>query len=121
MPSKRAGDPKSSDQTSLGELSEGPALSSGPETQPLPPSRPNEVHVQIDAPFVFRARNGAAAPPAPTDEAATLPVMELQTSRTQLEIQIQPPPAVQQTSAPTASAPHRFFRRLKSIFGTLFH
>jgi hypothetical protein len=47
--------------------------------------------------------------------------MELQTSRTQLEIQVEPPPAVRQTSAPTASAPHRFFRRLKSIFGTLFH
>jgi hypothetical protein len=46
--------------------------------------------------------------------------MDLQTSRTQLEIQIQPP-AVRQTSAPTASAPRRFFRRLKSIFGTLFH
>jgi hypothetical protein len=120
MPSKRTSDPKSSGQTNLGERNEGPALSSGPETRPLPASQPNEVHVLIDAPFVFRARNGAAAPPAPTDEAAALPVMELQTPRTQLEIQIQPP-TVRQTSAPTASAPHRFFRRLKSIFGTLFH
>jgi hypothetical protein len=121
MPSNRTGDPKSSGPANLGERKEGPALSSGPETQPLPASQPNEVHVQIDAPLVFRARNGAAAPPAPTDEAAALPVMELQTSRTQLEIQIQPPPAVRQPAAPAASAPHRFFRRLKSIFGTLFH
>jgi hypothetical protein len=121
MPSKPTGDPKSSGQTNLGERNQGPALSPGPETRPLPASQPNAVHVQIDAPLVFRARNGVAAPPAPTDEAARLPVMELQTSRTQLEIQVEPPPAVRQTSAPTASAPHRFFRRLKSIFGTLFH
>jgi len=121
MPSERTSDPKGSTQTNLGERDEGAALSSGPETQPLPPSQPNQVHVQIDAPFVFRARNGAAPPPAPTDEAAALPVMELRTSRAQLEIQIEPPPVVRQTSAPTASAPHRFIRRLKSIFGTLFH
>lgn len=121
MPSKGTGDPKGSGATNLGERREGPALSSGPETRPLPASKPNEVHVQVDAPLVFRARNGAAAPPAPTDEAAALPVMELETSRTQLEIQIHPPSAVRQTAAPTASAPHRFFRRLKTILSTLFH
>ena len=44
-----------------------PALSNGPETAPLPQSQPNDVHVQVDAPFVFSAKDRAraSAPPAP--------------------------------------------------------
>jgi hypothetical protein len=95
-------------------------LSSGPETQPLPPSQPNEVHVQVDAPFVFHARPRPAAPPAPTNEAAALPVMEMSAARSQLEIQIQPPPAEPQGSAPPGSAPRRFLRRIKGIFVAIF-
>jgi hypothetical protein len=67
-------------------------LSSGPETQPLPPSQPGDVHIQVDAPFVFRARKRPAAPPAPTDEAAALPVMESSVRAARLETQIEPPP-----------------------------
>jgi len=91
-------------------------LSSGPETQPLPPSQPNEVQVQVDAPFVFRARERSTTPP-PTDEAAALPVMETSDRQARLEIQIQPPP---QSSNQPRSAPRRFLRRLKGIFGAIF-
>jgi hypothetical protein len=95
-------------------------LSSGPETQPLPPSQPNEVHVQVEAPFVFRGKKPSDAPPPPVGEAATLPVMEPSPSRSQLEIQIQPPAPTPQGSAQPGSAPRRFFRRIRSVFGAMF-
>jgi hypothetical protein len=51
---------------SLGDTPSNTRLTNGPETAPLPPSQPNDVHVQVDAPFVFnakdRASNGASAP-----------------------------------------------------------
>lgn len=91
-------------------------LSSGPEIQPLPPSQPNEVHVQVDAPFVFRAKKHA--PPAPTDEAAALPVMEssarLARFETHLEAQVQPPP-------PPAPERHPVLRRIGRFFAAIFH
>ncbi len=31
-------------------------LSSGPEIRPLPPSKPDDIHVQVDAPLVFNAQ-----------------------------------------------------------------
>src|SRR5690348_13624665 len=51
---------------------QGTRLSNGPETAPLPPPQANDVHVQIDAPFVFSRKNRDAAnavPPAPVDAA----------------------------------------------------
>lgn len=99
-------------------------LSNGPETRPLPPQDPNAVHVQVEAPFVFRGRNSAAA--APTEEAARLPIVEPRP--VPVEIQIQAPPlpdaqsaqSSQQRSGHHSSAPVRFFRRLKGIFTALF-
>jgi hypothetical protein len=98
----------------------GKTLSNGPETQPLPPSQPNEVHVQVDQPFVFHAKPRATTPAAPTDEAAALPVVGPAPAGSQLEVQIQPP-AEPQNSAPPSSAPRRFLRRIKGFFGTIFH
>ena len=98
----------------------GKTLSNGPETQPLPPSQPNEVHVQVDQPFVFHAKPRATAPPAPTDEAAALPVVGPAPAGSQLEIQIQPP-AEPQSPDPPSSAPRRFLRRIKGFFGAIFH
>jgi hypothetical protein len=94
-------------------------LSSGPETQPLPASQPGEVHVQVDAPFVFPPRDHSAAPPAPISEAAALPVTESSARSVQLEAQVQPPPA--QAATQTASAPRRFLRRVKGFFVAIFH
>jgi len=91
----------------------------GTETQSLPASQPNDIHVQVDAPLVFRARKGSAdAPPPPMEEAAWLPAMEPSPERTQLAVQIQPPPAEPQ--AQPASAPRRFLRRIKGIFSAIF-
>jgi hypothetical protein len=96
------------------------AQPSGRETQPLPPSQVNEVHVQVDAPLVFHAKSRAAAAPAPTDEAAGLPVIGPLPRRSQLEVQVQPPPAVPKSPAQPGSAPRRFFRRIKGIFQAIF-
>jgi hypothetical protein len=91
-------------------------LSTGTETQPPPASQPNDIHIQVDAPFVFHSKKLSDAPPAPTVEAAALPVMEPSPAPSQLEIKIQPPPASPQPS----SAPRRFFRRLKGVFVSIF-
>jgi hypothetical protein len=95
-------------------------LSSGPETGPLPASQPNEVHVQVDVPFVFRGKkNSVPAPPSP-DEMAALPAVAAPPKPPRLEIHVQPPPAAALNPRRRASAPHRFFRRLKNIFSALF-
>lgn len=95
------------------------AMSNGPETAPVPASKPNDVHVQVEAPFVFRASDPAAAQPAsapaqaaPTREAELLPVRGL------------PEPARLQTAAlppPQAkTAHHGFFGKIKGFFSAIF-
>ena len=101
----------------------GPPNISGPgpdavqrsETQPLPPSQPGEVHIQVDAPFVFEAKN--RPPPAPTREAAELPVMASATRPVPLETQVQPPPAA--TSGPQPDH-HHLLRRIGRFFAGVF-
>ena len=96
-------------------------LSSGPETQPLPLSQPDDVHIQVDAPFVFRGKKPSNASPAPLDEAAALPVMESSARPTQFEPQVQPPPA--SASAPNAqeNAEHdSLLRKIGRFFAAIF-
>jgi hypothetical protein len=92
-------------------------LSSGPETQPLPPSQPGEVHISVDAPFVFHAKKHAADTSAPANEAATLPVMEPQASPAQFQMQIQPPPAPAIQPKPEH---HGLLRRIGRFFVQIF-
>ncbi|MGC2020438.1 MAG: AMIN domain-containing protein [Candidatus Sulfotelmatobacter sp.] len=93
-------------------------LSTGPEIRPLPSSQPDEVHIQVDAPFVFRGKQHSAAPPPPTDEAATLPVMASLTRPARLEIRVQPPPA---PSAQENAEHHSVLRRIGRFFAAIFH
>jgi hypothetical protein len=90
-------------------------LSSGPETQPLPPSRPDDIHISVDAPFVFHGK--PHAPPAPTEEAAALPVLESSVRQVTLSAQVQAPPA---ESAPEKPARRGVLKRIKGFFATLF-
>jgi len=91
-------------------------LSSGPETQPLPPSQPDDVHITVDAPFVFRGKpRQTAAPPVPTEEAATLPVMESSARPLPVEAQVLAPRAPSPEAKPEH---HGLFRR---IFSAIFH
>jgi hypothetical protein len=93
-------------------------LSSGPETQPVPASQPDDVHIQVDAPFVFHARKHPAAPPAPVDEVATLPVMESSERPVRLETQVQPPPPA--PVAPAKAEHHPLLRRIGRFFAAIF-
>jgi hypothetical protein len=97
-------------------------LSTGAETAAVPPSQPNDIHVQVEAPFVFSAKSRMAIPPpAPTEEVASLPVLSPLRPAT-LDTIVQPPtpaPSVQ-SSDRSASVPRRFFRKVKGFFVAIF-
>ncbi len=102
----------------LGDRSSKTALSSGPETQPLPPSQADDTHIQVDVPLVFQAgKSSAAAQPQP--EAAVPPVAEPDAKPAPATIQIQPPPAT--PAAPQAKAEHKgVLRKIKGFFSSIF-
>lgn len=92
-------------------------LSNGPETAPLPASQPNEVHVQVDAPFVFTAKDRAAgAPPAPVQAARELPVEDSSARQLHLDAVVQPPPQEKKTKAEHRGFLHRVGRFFAGIF-----
>jgi len=95
-------------------------LSSGPEIQPLPPSQPDDIHVQVDAPFVFRGKKHSAASPAPIDVAAALPVMESTTRSARFEPEAQPPPAPAAATTQVNGEHHRVLRRIGRFFAAIF-
>jgi len=85
-----------------------PAVMREPETSALPPSMPNDVHVQVEAPFVFNARNPQLAPSISMVEVKLLPVRDVPSS------------AYLQTEV--AAPPHRrgFFGKIKGFFASIF-
>jgi AMIN domain-containing protein len=89
-----------------------------PETAPLPRSRPNEVHISVEAPFVFRATDPQ---PAPAREAERMPMVA---AARQPELQsVALPPTVPKTGAQplsTRSGPRRFLRRVRGFFAAIF-
>ena len=92
-------------------------LSNGPETAPLPPSQPNDVHVQVDVPFVFTAKNRApSASPPPVPTAENMPAEDLSTRQVHLDPVIEPPPA------PAKSKPEQrgLLHRVKGFFAAMF-
>jgi hypothetical protein len=92
-------------------------LSNGPETAPPPPSQPNEVHMQVDTPFVFNAKKNAAnVPPAPVQTAIDLPEENAPERQVHLDPVIQSPPP----EAKKKAAHPGFFHRLKGIFSSIF-
>jgi hypothetical protein len=92
-------------------------LSGGAEIQPLPPPEPNDVHITVDAPFVFHGKKRPEAPPAPTGEAAALPVMESPARPVRLDAQVEPPPAPNSEAKPEH---HNLLRRIKGFFAAIF-
>jgi hypothetical protein len=89
---------------------------SGP-TAPLPPSQANEVHVQVEAPLVFNAKDRAAAKSAPAQPApADVPVDQSAERQVHLDAVIQSPPP----NIPSKQEHHGFFHRVKGFFGAIF-
>ncbi len=83
-----------------------------PETAPLPPSKPNDVHVQVDAPFVFNANDPPPTAPALTHEAELLLLSDLPRPAW-LETVVLPPPQPQ--------APHHgVLRKIRHFFAAIF-
>lgn len=76
------------------------------ETAALPASKPNDIHVQVEAPIVFRASDPA---PAPAEEASLLPLRDMPV-RVSFEAVALPPKPVR----------HGFFGKLKGFFSTIF-
>jgi hypothetical protein len=85
-------------------------MSVSSETAPLPATGSNDVHVKVEAPFVFRGDAAPAPAPAPVTEAKQLPVADPQRPD---------PPAPTVTPAPPPSPKkehHGFFGKIKGWF-----
>src|SRR5580704_2764671 len=97
----------------------GEAAALPPETAALPPSKPNDVHVQVEAPFVFRAadmpaNNPPAPKPAPIPAAQSLPVRDLPRPAT-FETEVLPPAQSQ-----AKQGHHGAFAKIKGLFSAIF-
>lgn len=96
--------------------SSGTRLTNGSETAPLPAAQPNEIHVQVDAPFVFSAKDRAAktAPP-PAQSPPDVPLDE----STQRQVHLDP---VIQEAPESQSKPEHpgFFHRVGKFFSAIF-
>jgi AMIN domain-containing protein len=84
-------------------------------TVPPAPSAEN-VHINVDAPFVFSARNRTANAPLPVQEARELPIEDSSVRRVHLDAVVQAPPPKKQGKAEHPG----FFHRLKGIFSGIF-
>jgi AMIN domain len=107
---------------SSGQLANGPAHPPsvpGEGSQGLPVAESN-LHIQVDAPFIFNARDRAAnARPAPAAEVASLPVEESSDRQVQLDAVVQGPPASAPISQQKAEG-HGLLGYLKGFFTTIF-
>jgi hypothetical protein len=112
---------KASDATAQPATGDPKVLSNGPETQPLPPSQPGDVHIQVDAPFVFRGKPPGSSAPA-TDAAATPPASAPPAQPTPAAAQT--PEQSQQPAPATDSQPkpeHRgVLRRIGRFFSSIW-
>jgi AMIN domain len=108
-------------ESSSSENSSPTRLSNGPETAPLPPSQPNEIHMQVDAPFVFNAKDRAAGASGASDQSAAiqtakdLPPDDSAARTARLDTVVQPPPPLPQKK-PSGG----FFHRLRGFFSAIF-
>jgi AMIN domain len=94
----------------------------GPESPPLPASRPNDVHVQVDAPLVFRASDPPPPPPAPVQEARRLPLGDSSPPQPMPIMVLPPPPPAPTPLQAQAKSPRRgFFGKIKGFFAAIFH
>jgi hypothetical protein len=86
---------------------------------------PDELHVQVTAPFVFRA-NGPPPPPAPLDDVRALPLETRRSAAPALAAPLPPPANEKPKPAGTAMASEnraplrRFFRKLGGFLAALF-
>jgi AMIN domain len=85
---------------------------------------PNELHVQIEAPFVFHA---TGPPPAPVEDVRALPLDSRPQAAPALAVPLPPPesetpkPAGTETASANHAPTRGFLRKLGGFFAALFH
>ena len=91
------------------------AVDPGPESKPVPQTKPGEMKVEIEAPLVFsgRERAKAQAPAAPVNEAAALPLSSKPTDPLPTVVVLPPKPDPKK-------AHQGFFGKVKGFFASLF-
>ncbi len=82
----------------------------GSETAALPPSNAKDVHVQVDAPFVFRADDPSPAKSVPVVSIEILPLRSPEPAE----------PIAAAISAPGKPERHGFFGKLRGFFASIF-
>jgi hypothetical protein len=84
---------------------------------------PNELHVQVEAPFVFHA---TGPPPAPVEDVRALPLDSRPPAAPALAVPLPPPanegakPAGKETASAKHAPARGFFRKLGGFFAALF-
>jgi AMIN domain len=91
----------------------------GPGSAPLSGTKPDEMHVQLDAPLVFTAKDReAVVPSAPLEETQALPVQDSSVQPIHLDAIVGAPRPSR--NARSKAERHGFFHRLKGVFQTIF-
>jgi hypothetical protein len=91
----------------------------GAVTGALPATNPGEMHIQLDAPLVFTAKDrDAAVPSAPLEDTRALPVEDSSVQPVHLDAIVEAPRPNRNARSKTEH--HGFFHHLKGVFQTIF-
>jgi hypothetical protein len=110
-------------EKSASNASQANGVSKPDESATLPSIKPNEVRVQVEAPFVFRGDDNRNSQPAPTvtPEVSSAPPSAPARVDPAPVAALPPEPDPPKDSA-KARKPHRgFFGKVKGFFSTVFH
>jgi hypothetical protein len=96
--------------------------SASPETAPVPTARPADIHVQIEAPLVFRGsdKQRAGTTQAATNTPPANPARHPRTDPT-APVPVQAPPPTPRQAKAQPEEHHGFFGRVKHFFSGMFH
>ncbi|MBZ5508264.1 MAG: hypothetical protein LAO78_22625 [Acidobacteriia bacterium] len=105
------------------------AVASNEPTSPLPPDKPGQVHVQVDAPFVFSARSEPRPYSVAKVQFSSLPNVYFVQEKVDPVVLIEKQPEVSLKAEAQPPKPEEkpkkekkgFMGRVKGFFGSLFH
>jgi hypothetical protein len=106
------------------------AVASNAPTSSLPPDKPGQVHLQVDAPFVFSGRPAAAGAPYSVAKVrvSSLPNVYFLQEKVDPVVLMQKQPEVSTKTEVAVSTPQEkpkqkkgFLGHVKGFFGSLFH